>query len=86
MIDGNTKLIAHLDHPTHSFTAPLIYNPYFEDRGINATVMPMGVTRDHFRTVLDALRGIENFLGALITMPLRWRGSLVGAELCSWPL
>ncbi len=71
MIDGNTKLIAHLGHPTHSFTAPLIYNPYFEDRGINATVMPMGVTRDHFRTVLDALRGIENFLGALITMPLK---------------
>ena len=71
MIDGNTKLIAHLGYPTHSFTAPLIYNPYFEDRGINATVMPMGVTRDHFRTVLDALRGIENFVGALITMPLK---------------
>ena len=82
MIDGNTKLIAHLGHPTHSFTAPLIYNPYFEDRGINATVMPMGVTRDHFSTVLDALRGIENFLGALITMPLKIDATRMG-DTCS---
>ncbi|HTH78376.1 MAG TPA: shikimate dehydrogenase, partial [Ramlibacter sp.] len=40
-IDGNTEVIAHLGFPTHSFKAPLIYNPYFEAAGINALVVPM---------------------------------------------
>ena len=29
MISGKTTLIAHIGYPTHSFKAPLIYNPYF---------------------------------------------------------
>ena len=43
MIDGNTEIIAHLGYPTHSFKAPMIYNPYFEQAGINAVVVPIGV-------------------------------------------
>ena len=39
MISGHTKLIAHLGYPTTSFKAPLIYNPYFESRGIDAVVL-----------------------------------------------
>ena len=42
LIDGNTELIAHLGFPTHSFKAPMIYNPYFESIGVNAVVVPMG--------------------------------------------
>ena len=38
MIDGHTTLIAHIGYPTHSFKAPLIYNPYFAHVGINAVV------------------------------------------------
>lgn len=41
MIDGMTKLIAHIGYPTQSFKSPMIYNPFFEKRGINAVVMPM---------------------------------------------
>jgi len=29
MIDGKTKLIAHIGWPTESFKAPMIYNPFF---------------------------------------------------------
>ena len=42
LINGHTQLIAHLGWPTHSFKAPMIYNPYFESIGINAIVVPMG--------------------------------------------
>ena len=34
MISGTTKLIAHLGYPTESFKAPMIFNPYFEKRGM----------------------------------------------------
>ena len=38
----HTALIAHIGYPTHSFKAPMIYNPYFEQAGIDAVVVPMG--------------------------------------------
>ena len=43
MISGKTTLIAHLGYPTEGFKAPMIYNPWFEQNGIDAVVMPMGV-------------------------------------------
>jgi shikimate dehydrogenase len=43
VINGRTELIVHLGYPTETFTAPMIYNPWFASRGINAVVVPMGV-------------------------------------------
>ena len=43
MITGKTALIAHLGFPTTTFKSPMIYNPYFDDAGIDAVVVPMGV-------------------------------------------
>ena len=68
-IDGYTELIAHLGHPTHSFKAPLIYNPYFESIGVNAVVMPMACRTGTFPQVLRSLFTLDNVRGALITMP-----------------
>ena len=69
LIDGNTELIAHLGYPTHSFKAPMIYNPYFESIGVNAVVVPMGCRPDAFANVLRSVFTLENIRGALITMP-----------------
>lgn len=68
-IDGHTRLIAHLGFPTHSFKAPMIYNPYFQAAGINAVVVPMGVPRDDFADAFPVITRFSNFHGALITMP-----------------
>ena len=38
MITGKGKVIAHIGFPTESFKAPMIYNPWFEARGIDAIV------------------------------------------------
>ena len=69
MINGNTRLLAHVGYPTSSFKAPMIYNPWFRRAGVNACVMPMGVKTDDFALALSALRKMTNFHGALITMP-----------------
>jgi shikimate dehydrogenase len=68
-IDGLTELIAHVGHPTHSFKAPLIYNPWFERAGVNAVVVPMGCRAEGFEALLRALFALDNIRGALITMP-----------------
>ena len=69
MINGNTEIIAHIGYPTHTFKSPMIYNPYFEEAGINAVVVPMGCKPEHFTTFLPAVFSLENTRGALITMP-----------------
>jgi shikimate dehydrogenase len=69
MINGRTALIAHLGYPTETFTAPMIYNPWFERRGINAVVMPMGVRGEDYAAFLRPLFRLSNIRGALVTMP-----------------
>jgi shikimate dehydrogenase len=69
MIRGTTQLIAHLGYPTEAFKAPMIYNPYFEQAGIDAVVVPMGVRTEHYAALLRPLFRLENIHGALVTMP-----------------
>jgi shikimate dehydrogenase len=69
LINGHTEFLAHLGWPTHSFKAPMIYNPYFESAGINAVVVPMGCRPEAFPDTLRSLFRLENIRGALITMP-----------------
>lgn len=69
MISGKTKIIAHLGYPTESFKAPMIYNPYFEDRGIDTVVVPLGAKPENYADVLKAVFSLSNIAGALITMP-----------------
>lgn len=69
MISGHTKLIAHIGVPTESFKAPMIYNPWFESRGIDTVVVPMGCEVADFPAFMPLVARLRNFAGALITMP-----------------
>jgi shikimate dehydrogenase len=69
MITGRTRLIVHLGYPTESFKAPMIYNPWFEMKGINAVVVPVGVEAPHYPALLKSLFSTTNVHGALVTMP-----------------
>jgi len=69
MIDGNTELIAHIGFPTHAFKAPMIYNPWFEQAGVNAVVVPLACQASDYPDLLRALFKLGNLRGALITMP-----------------
>ena len=87
MIDGDTKLIAHIGYPTASFRAPSIYNPWFRRRGINAAVVPLGVRSENFREAFPQICRFSNFHGALITMPHKaeWStGSTRRPLPCAW--
>lgn len=68
-INGSTRLIAHLGYPTEAFKAPMIYNPWFAQQGINALVVPMGVRAEDYPATLQVLRRMTNWHGALVTMP-----------------
>ena len=69
MITGSTEIIAHIGYPTASFTAPMIYNPWFESRGVDAVVVPMAVKAEDYAALLRPLFRLGNIRGALVTMP-----------------
>src|SRR5579863_9394526 len=69
MLNGDTKIIAHVGYPTTTFKSPMIYNPWFDMRGINAAVVPLGVKSEDFARAFPEICRFTNFHGALITMP-----------------
>ena len=69
MISGKTTLIAHIGDPTETFKSPMIYNPWFEQKGIDAVVVPMGVKAEDYTQSLQSIFRFTNLRGALITMP-----------------
>ena len=69
VINGHTELIAHIGYPTHSFKAPMIYNPWFDKADVNARVVPMGCKPEDFPAFLKLVFKLSNIRGALITMP-----------------
>ena len=68
-ISGHTRILAHLGVPTESFRAPLIYNPFFKARGIDARVIPMGCEAVDFPDFLRLVLRLRNAAGAIVTMP-----------------
>jgi shikimate dehydrogenase len=69
MITGRTRIIAHLGYPTEAFKAPMIYNPWFAMKGIEAVVVPIGVVPKDYPDLLKSLFHATNVHGALVTMP-----------------
>ena len=69
MISGKTTLIAHLGYPTEAFKAPMIYNPWFDSKAIDAVVVPMGVKPEDYAATLKQIFKFTNIRGALVTMP-----------------
>jgi shikimate dehydrogenase len=69
VITGNTRLIAHIGSPTHTFRSPMIYNPYFEHAGIDVVVVPLDCASEPYPALLRSLLALDNVVGALVTMP-----------------
>ena len=69
LITGKTKFIAHIGFPTKSFTAPKILNPYFNSINKDLVVIPMACKKQDLKPLINGLTNLENFCGALITMP-----------------
>ena len=69
MIRGTTELVAHIGYPTHTFKSPMIYNPFFEQAGIDAVVVPMSCEPEPYPAFLRSVFALTNLRGAIITMP-----------------
>jgi shikimate dehydrogenase len=82
VIRGTTRLVAHFGDPIAPVKSPMIYNPYFERKGIDVAVVPMGVSAQDYPAALGAMFRVTNALGAIVTMPHK-RATVALLDDCS---
>lgn len=68
-ISGKSKLYGIVADPIGQVKAPEMMRKVFEQRGIDGVLMPMHVAPKDLPAFTQALRGIQNFGGMVVTVP-----------------
>lgn len=68
-ISGRTRVFGILGDPIHQVKTPQFINPLFASQGLDAVMVPLHVEPAALATTLQALRGIRNFDGFIVTVP-----------------
>ncbi len=72
-VTGASRVIGLIGHPIHSARSPQLVNDLLMERDLFGPYLfvPLAVTPAQLATVIAGLRPIENFAGALVTMPFK---------------
>ena len=68
-ITGRTRVLGILAHPTEHVKAPPAINRIARSRGRDAVMVPLNVAPADLASVVDALRVLRSFDGAIVTVP-----------------
>ena len=68
-VTGKTKLYGIVADPIGQVKAPEMMRKAFEQRGIDGVLMPMHVAPKDLPAFTQALRGLQNFGGMVVTVP-----------------
>jgi shikimate dehydrogenase len=68
-LSGETRIVPVLGYPIEHVRAPRVYNPAFNDAGLNWCQVPMGVHPADLASTLAQLAKVSNLQGLNITMP-----------------
>lgn len=66
---SDNKVLGIIGDPVKQAKSPAIFGDYFRARGTNAVMVPLHVGSNDFHKVLEGLRLVKNFGGAIITIP-----------------
>lgn len=69
MIGGSTKVCLILGYPLKHTRSPLMHNAAFAALAMDYAYIPLEVKPEGLSAVIQALRGMENFGGANVTVP-----------------
>ena len=71
MITGKTKVFGVIADPIDHVRAPMVFNPVFEERGIDAVLVPIHLKPEHLETQMKALAHMPNMGGVCVTIPFK---------------
>ncbi len=78
MITGSTKIFGVIADPIAHVRAPMVFNPAFEELGIDGILVPLHIKPDNLADSLRALAAMPNMGGVCVTIPHK----LAAAKLC----
>ena len=64
-----TQLFAIVGDPVAQVRSPEVFNRLFDERGVDAVMVPMLVRPSEFAASLSGLRKVENLAGLIVTVP-----------------
>jgi shikimate dehydrogenase len=68
---GDEKVLGIIGDPVTQVKSPVVFREYFRRHGINAVMIPLHVGSGDFCRVLEGLRAVKNFAGAVVTIPYK---------------
>ena len=77
-ISGKTRIFGVIASPIDHVRAPMVFNPEFAKRGIDAVLVPMHILPEHLPETLNALAQLPNCGGVAVTIPHK----MTAASLC----
>ena len=69
---NNQIVLGIIGDPIEQVKSPAAFGAYFLLHGINAVMVPLHVGVEDFQSVLEGLRGVKNFGGAVVTIPHKY--------------
>ncbi len=77
-ITGKTKLYGVIADPISHVRAPMVFNPVFAEKGIDAVMLPFHILPQHLEETIRMLILMPNMGGVVVTIPHK----MPMAELC----
>lgn len=68
-INGATEVMAIIADPVYQASTPGLANAILADKNLNQILVPFHVKTDGLSDVINSLRHINNFVGAVVSMP-----------------
>ena len=66
---GSTKIYGCLADPIDHVKAPTIFTSIFQEKNIDAIMIPIHVEEDNLESLIDSIKTIKNFEGMTVTIP-----------------
>ena len=66
---ANTKIFGCIADPINHVKAPTLFTKMFQEKKINAIMIPINVSKDDLKFFFSGIRSIKNFVGLTVTIP-----------------
>ena len=68
-ITGTTRVFGVIADPVSHVRAPMVFNPYFIEKGTDAVLIPMHIPEAELEATIRGLAGMPNMGGVCVTIP-----------------
>ena len=66
---ANTKIFGCIADPINHVKAPTVFTKLFQEKNINAIMIPINVSSDNLELFFSGIKCIKNFVGMTVTIP-----------------